>query len=340
MKILGIETSCDDTSLCLLEGSSQSFEQPQIHYHESFSSEAILAKWGGVVPEIAARAHVEKIPFLLKALQDKTKFPLKDLDFIAVTAYPGLLGSLLSGLSMAKSLSLLYKKPILPINHLYAHLEAIHLDQQVPYPYIGLLVSGGHSLYFLVESPKIFKLLGSTIDDAAGEAFDKGGKLMGLSYPSGRIIDEFAKKGNAKAFSFPIGLKDSKDARLSFSGLKTSLRNLLTLEPNLIPEKVNDLCASYQEAIIKALCLKLSYAIRGKEKLPIVVGGGVACNSSLREELRVRYKNVHFVSPKFCTDNAAMIANYGRLISSEQVAFPACLDLDAKSRFFDKEDLK
>ncbi len=340
MKILGIETSCDDTSLCLLDGSSASSDKPHILYHESFSSEELLKKWGGVVPEVAARAHVEKMPYLLKALKEKTRLDFKSLDLIAVTAYPGLLGSLLSGLGLAKGLALLYEKPILPINHLYAHLEAIHIDQTVPYPYLGLLVSGGHSLFLLVESAFKFTLLGSTVDDAAGEAFDKGGKLMGLPYPSGRQIDQLAKTGNDSAFAFPIGLKDSKDARLSFSGLKTSLRNLLHENPELLPHRLPDLCASYQRAIVEALGLKLSFAFKDKEHLPLVVGGGVACNSKIRESLRNKYQRTYFVSPQFCTDNAAMIANYARLISEEKVAYPKCLELDAKSRFYEKEELK
>ena len=326
MLILGIETSCDDTSTCLLTGTGE------ILAWNTFSQEELLKKWGGIVPEIASRNHLAKLVPLLEAVFEKAGQSPKDLDLIGVTTHPGLLGPLLTGLNAAKTLSLLYQVPIVPVNHLYAHLEAIHMEEKVSYPYLGMVVSGGHSLYMKVSSPSQFEILGSTIDDAAGEAFDKGAKLLGLGYPGGKIIDDKAKEGDPKKYEFPIGLKSSGDANLSFSGVKTSLRTFIAGREL---EDINDICASYQHAIVSALELKLRYALKKAGKMPIVVGGGVACNSYLRKILKEKYE-VHFVPPKFCTDNGAMIANYARLVKNQAIPFPECLGLDAKGRVISK----
>lgn len=351
--VLGIETSCDDTSAGILEKSGDTVK---VLAHKTFGQEDILRTWGGVVPEIAARNHLQKLAPLLKSVTEEAKLGVDEIDLIGVTATPGLLGPLLTGLNAAKTLALSAKKPILPVNHLYAHLEAVHLDQQVSYPYLGLLISGGHSIFFLVRASDDFRVLGSTIDDAAGEAFDKGGKLLGLGYPAGRIIDELAKWGNPKAFEFPIGLKSSADCRFSFSGLKTSLRVFLERNPEFLElapkdldvksdssQKFYDLCASYQHAIVSALALKTKYAFKkAKEfesaKLPLVVGGGVACNSAIRSHLCSKFENVHFVNPKYCADNGAMIANYALLNQERAIAYPLCLELDARGRFINKKD--
>ena len=352
--VLGIETSCDDTSVCLLKGQSGIYGSfPQVLAHNAFSQETMLSKWGGVVPEIAARNHLEKIAPLLEQTFKEAALKPSDIDLIAVTTNPGLLGPLLTGINAAKAMSLLHHKAIFPVNHLYAHLEAVHLTEKVGYPYLGLLVSGGHSLYLLVRSPSEFEMLGTTIDDAAGEAFDKGGKLMGLGYPAGRLIDELAKKGEKTRFKFPIGLRSPGNADLSFSGVKTSLRLFLEENPGYFcQDKENpnqdhfDVCASYQECIVAALSLKLGYAVKiAKEKyslshLPIVVGGGVACNSALRERLQKDCKSIYFVKPSFCTDNGAMIANYGLRRADEAITFPECLELDAKERFLDKSKVQ
>ncbi|EQC47392.1 tRNA (adenosine(37)-N6)-threonylcarbamoyltransferase complex transferase subunit TsaD [Bacteriovorax sp. Seq25_V] len=345
--ILGIETSCDDTSIAVISN-GENF--PEILSFESFSQEQMLSAWGGVVPEIAARNHLDKISPLLQTAITKAKISLSDITCIGVTTYPGLLGPLLTGLNAAKTISMLHKTPIIPVNHLYAHLEAIHLSQKVSYPYLGLLVSGGHSIYMHVTGSDEFEILGSTIDDAAGEAFDKGGKLMGLGYPAGRIIDDYAKKGDPEKYEFPIGLRGSKDANLSFSGVKTALRQFLENNPELYVTDENrdnltqahlDVCASYQEAIVKALKLKLKYALKKVgAKLPIVVGGGVACNSRLRSALNESFQNVHFVEPKFCTDNGAMIANYALRIQGDAIEYPETLNLDARSRFISKNKTK
>lgn len=346
--ILGIETSCDDTSIAIIEKGNPN----KVLTHITAGQEDSLRVWGGVVPEIAARNHLDKILPLLKASFEDIKLSPKDIDLIAVTSSPGLLGPLLTGVNAAKTLSLKFETPILPVHHLYAHLEAIHLTETISYPYLGLLVSGGHSLFYSVANSKDFEILGGTIDDASGEAFDKGGKLLGLGYPAGHIIDKLAKFGDPSKFEFPIGLKSSGNSQLSFSGLKTALRNFLESHPEILAKKPTqyldkeegskefyDVCASYQNAIISALMLKLRYAIKSfNEKYLssappiIVVGGGVACNSHLRATLSNKYKNSFFVAPEYCSDNGAMIANYGAMNFDSKIDFPECLSLDARSR--------
>ncbi len=328
MLILGIETSCDDTSVCLLN------EKKEVLGEISFSQEFLLKKWGGIVPEIAARNHLAKLVPLMEEVFEKAKRSPRDLDLIGVTTHPGLLGPLLTGLNAAKTLSLLYRVPIVPVNHIYAHLEAIHLVKEIKYPYLGLVVSGGHSLFFKVKSPTDFEMLGGTKDDAAGEAFDKAAKILGLGYPGGKIIDDLAKEGNPTRFEFPIGLKNSGDCNLSFSGVKTSIRSFVADHPNLSPQDLSDVCASYQHAIVSAIELKCTYA--NSENLPIVVGGGVACNSYLREKLLKRFSQVHFVPPKYCTDNGTMIANYALLAKDTAIPFPECLKIDSKGSIFSK----
>ncbi len=350
MLVLGIETSCDDTSIAIIRGNEDG-KVREILAFESFSQEKMLSEWGGVVPEIASRNHLDKLAPLLNSVLKKSETKLNDIDLIGVTTFPGLLGPLLTGLNAAKTISLIYEKDLIPVNHLFAHLEAIHITEEVSYPYLGLLVSGGHSLYTIVSSPTEMEVLGSTIDDAAGEAFDKGGKLLGLGYPAGRIIDDLAKRGNAKAIDFPVALTKTKNCNLSYSGLKTALRHHLEKNQELYVSDLEslstdqlDVIASYQDAIVRALKLKLKYAlIEAKEKtgkdLPIVVGGGVACNSHLRNTLKEKYKNVHFVAPKFCTDNGAMIANYALRTNKDAIKFPESLKIDARSRFIDKKSM-
>jgi N6-L-threonylcarbamoyladenine synthase len=351
MIVLGIETSCDDTSIALIEGEpGQSTSRPKVLAHRFFSQELILRRFGGVVPEIAARNHLAKLTPLLEEVFHIAQLQPSQIDLIGVTSHPGLLGPLLTGLNAAKSLALFHEKPILPVNHLHAHLEAIFLTQEVSYPFLGMLVSGGHSLYALVSGPGDVRLLGSTIDDAAGEAFDKGGKLMGLGYPAGAVIDRLAVAGNPKAYSLPVGLKNSKDAKLSFSGLKTSLRTMIDRDAEFIytqnhdqvmekaSQKIKDLCASYQAAIIEALLLKLHFAtlealhLTELEDLPLVVGGGVAANKGLRTALEEHYKNLHLVAPEYCTDNGAMIANFALRRHQYALKYPECLVIDPKGK--------
>lgn len=352
--VLGIETSCDDTSICILK---ETADKPEVLAHVSFTQEEILKKWGGIVPEIAARNHLSKITPLLDEAFSQAQMKASDIDLIGVTTLPGLLGPLLTGLNAAKTISMMYEKPIVSVNHLFAHLEAIHLTEEITYPYLGLLISGGHSVFFWIKDKKNFEVLGSTIDDAAGEAFDKGGKLLGLGYPAGKVIDNLSKFGHKAAYEFPIGLKSSKDARMSFSGLKTALRVKIEQTEGILDKKPKDLevydkssqdfynlCASYQEAIVQALVFKTKYAkniIKEKYNLshyPLVIGGGVACNNAIREAFNDKYENVRFVKPVFCTDNGAMIANYALRNSDQAIAFPKTLELDSRGRYIDKKD--
>jgi N6-L-threonylcarbamoyladenine synthase len=272
---------------------------------------------------------------------------MDDITHLAVTIGPGLLGPLYTGLNTAKAISLFLQCPIIPVHHLQAHLEAIHLTENMTYPYLGLIVSGGHTLLLWVTSPHHMYQLGTTLDDAAGEAFDKGGKLLGLPYPAGRLIDELAKKGDPQRFSFPISLK--KDPfHFSFSGVKTALKYFLDKNPSFknMDSSTNqdfwDLCASYQQAIVEALVSKTMTTYEylqknGKgmssETLPLVVGGGVACNSYLRKRFQeVLPHCCYFVAPRFCTDNGAMIVQHAASQLHHGVPFPQCLSLSSQAR--------
>jgi N6-L-threonylcarbamoyladenine synthase len=340
--ILGIETSCDDTSVCLMEVTSSG---PKILSLNSYNQDFLLAKWGGVVPELAARSHVKAIPPLLEVSFKEAGISSSDITQVAVTTHPGLVGSLLTGINLAKTFALINQLPIIPVNHLYAHLEAIHLTEKVAYPYLGLLVSGGHTAFFWVTGPNTMDVLGNTLDDAAGEAFDKGGKLLGVGYPAGKIIDDLAKTGDPKKYSFPISYMRDRPGKMSYSGLKTALRvKLEKMTPEEIKTDLNDICAGYQEAIVQTLRIKaeeiiekiLNLKIKNFET-PIVIGGGVACNSRLKAVMEQHFKNVHVVKPIFCTDNAGMVANWAARVPDLSVNYPECLSLDARNRFVEKK---
>jgi N6-L-threonylcarbamoyladenine synthase len=339
--ILGVETSCDDTSVCIFEAG----ETPKILSLNSYNQDFLLSKWGGVVPELAARSHVKAIPPLLEVSFKEAGINPEDITEVAVTTHPGLLGSLLTGINLAKTFAMVRQLPIIPVNHLYAHLEAIHLTEKVSYPYLGLLVSGGHTAFMWVSGPNQMDVLGTTLDDAAGEAFDKGGKLMGVGYPAGKIIDDLAKAGDKKKYDFPISYMRDRPGKMSYSGLKTALRvKLQKMTPEEIKSETSNLCASYQEAIVQTLRIKAEEIIEIilKQKVasfetPIVIGGGVACNSRLKTIMQERFKNVHVVKPRYCTDNAAMIANWAARVPEIRVNFPECLNLDAQSRFVEKK---
>lgn len=339
--ILAVETSCDDTSICILKDG----DSPEVLSLNSYNQDFLLSKWGGVVPELAARSHVKAIPPLLDVSFKEANISPDDITHVAVTTHPGLVGSLLTGINLAKTFAMIRELPVVPVNHLYAHLEAIHLTEKVPYPYLGLLVSGGHTAFMWVKGPNDMDVLGTTLDDAAGEAFDKGGKLMGVGYPAGRIIDELSQKGDRKKFDFPISYLRDRPGKMSYSGLKTALRvKLQKMTPSEIKEDLPSLCASYQEAIVQTLKIKAQEIIEKilNQKVknfdtPIVIGGGVACNSRLREIMKEHFKNVHFVKPVYCTDNAGMIANWAARVPEIAVPFPKCLSLDAQSRFVEKK---
>jgi N6-L-threonylcarbamoyladenine synthase len=339
--ILGVETSCDDTSICILEVT----DTTKILSLNSYNQDFLLAKWGGVVPELAARSHVKAIPPLLDVCFQEAKINPTEITEVAVTTHPGLVGSLLTGINLAKTFSLINELPITPVNHLFAHLEAIHLTEQILYPYLGLLVSGGHTAFMWVKGPNEMEVLGTTLDDAAGEAFDKGGKLMGVGYPAGRIIDELSKAGDRKKFDFPISYLRDRPGKMSYSGLKTALRvRLQKMTPEEMKAELPHIAASYQEAIVQTLKIKTTEIIEKVLNLnvktfnyPIIIGGGVACNSRLRSLMEESFKNVHVVAPRFCTDNAAMIANWAARVPELTVHFPECLTLDAQSKFVEKK---
>lgn len=340
--ILGIETSCDDTSIAIMEVNGI---DSRILSLNSYSQDFLLSKWGGVVPELAARSHVKAIPPLLEVSFQEANVKPEEITEVAVTTHPGLIGSLLTGINLAKTFALLYELPIIPVNHLYAHLEAIHLNEKVPYPYLGLLVSGGHTAFMWVSGPNEMEILGNTLDDAAGEAFDKGGKLLGVGYPAGRLIDELSQTGDPKKYSFPISYMRDRPGKMSFSGLKTALRvKLSKMGPEEIKSEMPSLCAGYQEAIVQTLRIKTEEII---EKIllkslksfetPIVIGGGVACNSRLKTVMNKHFKHVHVVKPLYSTDNAGMVANWGARVPDLKISFPECLELDARSRFVEKK---
>lgn len=340
--ILGIETSCDDTSVCLMEVTSSGTKILSLN---SYNQDFLLSKWGGVVPELAARSHVKAIPPLLEVAFREAQIQPRDVSEVAVTTLPGLVGSLLTGINLAKTFALIHELPIVPVNHLYAHLEAIHLTENISYPYLGILISGGHTVFFWVTGANKFEVIGNTLDDAAGEAFDKGGKLLGVGYPAGRIIDELAKQGDSKKHAFPISYLRDRPGKMSFSGLKTALRvKLEKMSSEEIKAELPHLCAGYQEAIVQSIRIKTEEVIEKVLNLkvktfetPIVLGGGVACNSRLREVMHSQFKNVHAVKPIYCTDNAAMIANWASRVPELSINFPECLLLDAQNRFVEKK---
>jgi N6-L-threonylcarbamoyladenine synthase len=305
MLILGIESSCDDCAAALVRDGDTILSQA---IHSQFE---IHKPYGGVVPELASRNHLEKIiPVVETAMQDAAA-EWSDLDGVAATYGPGLVGSLLVGLSAAKAIAFALDIPFRGVNHLEGHLTAIFLeDRTVSFPFLGLIVSGGHTSLYRVEGFGAYRLLGQTRDDAAGEAFDKVAKLLGLGYPGGIVIDRLSEDGDPEAFSFPRAMTSPKTLDFSFSGLKTAVRYFVEQhEPVFIRNHLADLVASFQEAVVDSLIIKLTQAVSSSDIRRIVVSGGVASNRRLRSRLRAIAESeglaVHFPSPQLCTDNAA-----------------------------------
>ena len=308
MLVLGIETSCDDTAAAvLLDGHTMLANIVS-------SQDEIHGPYGGVVPELASRHHVQNILPILDGALQTAKVSLRDINGIAVTRGPGLVGSLLVGLSLAKGLAFRWNIPYVGVNHLEAHLLAIKLEQDVEFPYIALLASGGHTLIYCVRGVGEYLYLGGTRDDAAGEAYDKVAKMMGLGYPGGRAIDELAKSGNRKAIRFPRAKLRGAPYDFSFSGIKTSVLHYLESPAREQAAKA-DIAASFQEAVVDMLIEPTIRAALAQSVNRIVLAGGVAANSRLRQKMRERAEaeNLQVYSPsvKFCTDNAAMIALTG-----------------------------
>jgi N6-L-threonylcarbamoyladenine synthase len=315
--VLGIETSCDETAIGIVRGRT-------LLANEISSSVQEHARFGGVVPEIASRAHLEAmIPALDRALKT-AKVSLRDIDSIAVTAGPGLVGALLVGTSTASAIALALDKPLYAVNHLAAHISVDYLTHDKPRdPTIALLVSGGHSSILQINDiTSSVTSLGSTMDDAAGEAFDKIARVMGLGFPGGPAVDLEAKNGNRDAINFPRGLTQAEDWRtrpydFSFSGLKTAVARYLESTPGY---KRGDVAASFQEAVVDVLIQKSLAACTATGIESLVIAGGVAANSRLRELAQQRCQvagiELRIPSPLLCTDNGAMVAALGSLMSS------------------------
>ena len=297
MIILGIETSCDETGVALCS---------DFKILSSFTkTQSIHQQYGGVVPEIASREHEKYLSSITKKVLEDANKSFKDIDAIAVTNGPGLMGSLLSGISFAKGISQALNIPIIPINHLEAHLNSVFIEHaELEAPFINLLVSGGHTQLWLVKNMFEYELLGETLDDACGEAFDKGAKKMNLNYPGGPEIEKLAKNGDMHLINFPRPMINDNTFNFSFSGLKTALINCV----NENKYSYEDIAASYQEAIVDTLINKFEKAMNQYSANSGIICGGVAANKRLRDKLDKLDQNVIYPSMRYCTDNADMIA--------------------------------
>jgi N6-L-threonylcarbamoyladenine synthase len=313
--ILGIETSCDETAAALVT------RHGEIRANVVASQVELHARFGGVVPEIASRRHLELVnPVLQEALRDAGA-TLDDVDTVAVTTEPGLIGALLVGVSAAKAVAWARRLPLVPVNHLHGHVASLYLRPlDLQPPFTCLLASGGHTLLLDVQDRGGYRVLGTTLDDAAGEAFDKGARLLGLGYPGGRQMDELAKRGDPHAYAFPVARVPGLD--FSFSGLKTALLYAVRgLAPQELEDRRADLAASYQRAIVRALVERVEAS--GAERVAVV--GGVAANT----ELRAALPKAALAPLELCTDNAAMIASAARYTPA--LAYPDYLELDARA---------
>ena len=305
MIILGIESSCDDTSAAILEdGKILSVVTHTQNEHIEF---------GGIIPEIASRAHLKYITAIIKKTLKESDKTLEDIDAVGVTHGPGLVGPLLVGVNTAKGLSYSLKKPLIPVNHIEAHIFAnfIDHDKEIDTPFVVLVVSGGHTELIYVKEIGHYELIGKTRDDAAGECIDKVSKMMGLGFPGGKIIDELASKGDTKFHRFPRGMSDSLD--FSFSGLKTSVKVFLEKhDQKFLKENINNIAASFLDSVTDSLVKKLLKATEKYNSDTVLLAGGVSANSMLRSKLdkivRSKKMKLFYPAPRYCTDNAAMVA--------------------------------
>ena len=308
--ILGIETSCDETAAAVVE------EGCTVKSNVLFSQEDIHGPYGGIVPELACRRHVDVIDLVVERALEAAGVLPSDLSAIAVTQGPGFMGALLVGISFAKAMAYRHQKPLIGINHLEGHMAAISLEpdqfKEIPFPLIGLVVSGGHTNLYMASSLTDYTLIGKTMDDAAGEAFDKGSMMLGLGFPGGPVIDQIAKKGDPSAIRFPRPSLAKKTHNFSFSGLKTALRYYLQKQGKLSASHLADIAAGFQQAIVDVLVAKCLTAMNQYKAEGLVVSGGVAANSLLRKTLENRLKGTGRIlaipKPSYCTDNGAMIA--------------------------------
>ena len=334
MKVLGIDTSCDDTSASVLMDGRRvlsSVVHSQIKLHHPY---------GGVVPELASREHLGKIVSVVNEALAQADINIQDLNGIAVTVGPGLIGSLLVGLYFAKALAYVQKIPLVGVNHLEGHILSVFLEEHIPpFPHVVLTVSGGHTCLFHVEGFGHYTLMGQTLDDAAGEAFDKVAKILGLGYPGGVVIENLAHSGDKHSIPFPRAQLGPGSLDFSFSGLKTAVALYVKKWRGSKAEKnrvqIADIAASFQEAVIDVLVQKLMQAQEATGVGAVVIAGGVACNTALRNRLKQTALQkgvaVYWPRPAYCTDNGAMIAlaGYHRILHGER----ADLSLDVRSRY-------
>ncbi|WP_395662228.1 tRNA (adenosine(37)-N6)-threonylcarbamoyltransferase complex transferase subunit TsaD [Aestuariivirga sp.] len=336
-RILGIETSCDETAAAVVarDGAGRG----TILSNVVLSQLKDHAPYGGVVPEIAARAHVNHLDRLVAQAMAEAGLTYSELDGVAATAGPGLLGGVIVGLTMAKAIALAHGKPLMAVNHLEGHALTARLLDDVDFPYLLLLISGGHTQFQIVEGVGRYHRLGTTIDDALGEAFDKVAKLLGLGYPGGPQVEVQARKGDPRRFAFPRPLKGRKDCNFSFSGLKTAVREAVNDLGLLTDQDVADVCASFEAAVAETMADRLTMAVHlfraahpAVENPALIVAGGVAANQKLKavfEQAAERFGLRLIVPPpKLCTDNAAMIAWAG----AERLALGLTDDLSVAAR--------
>ncbi|MDE0093823.1 MAG: tRNA (adenosine(37)-N6)-threonylcarbamoyltransferase complex transferase subunit TsaD [Gammaproteobacteria bacterium] len=306
MLVLGIETSCDETGVALYS-SERGLVAPIV-----YSQTELHAKYGGVVPELASRDHIRKLIPLIRQALFEASITVKEIDAIAYTAGPGLIGSLMVGATIGRTLAWSLQIPSIGMHHMEAHLLAPLLSSERPKPpFVALLVSGGHTQLVYVEQIGKYKLLGQSLDDAAGEAFDKTAKLLGLGYPGGPEISRVAQQGNSSRFKLPQPLTNKPTLNFSFSGLKTAVRNLITKTSPMTEQTKADIAASFELAVTETLHKKCKQAIDQTRAKTLIVSGGVAANSALRETLQTLSCEVHYPPQELCTDNGAMIAFAG-----------------------------
>jgi len=309
MLVLGIETSCDETATALYDS------ERGLLAHEVYSQIELHAAYGGVVPELASRDHIRKISPLIRQVCDKAKLALTDVEGIAYTAGPGLLGALLVGTTVGRSLAFALDKPAIAVHHMEGHLLAPMLDPNPPeFPFVALLVSGGHTQLIRVQGVGQYELLGESVDDAAGEAFDKTAKMLGLSYPGGPALAELAKQGNPDRFTFPRPMTDRPGLDFSFSGLKTFALYTLRDHGGDAQTKA-DIAYAFEHAVVETVYIKCRRAMEQTGLTTLVMAGGVSANLRLRARLdefaKLKGYQVHYPQNEFCTDNAAMIAYAG-----------------------------
>ena len=316
MKILGIETSCDETGVAIFD------EEKGLISNQLYSQIEMHADYGGVVPELASRDHIRKTLPLIDAALKEANLTAKDIDGIAYTAGPGLVGALLVGTTIARSLAYAWQVPALGVHHMEGHLLAPMLeDNPPPFPFVALLISGGHTQLVKVDGVGQYELLGESIDDAAGEAFDKTGKLLGLDYPAGVAVSKLAEQGTPNRFIFPRPMTDRPGLDFSFSGLKTFAANTinanLNAEGKLDEQTRCDIAHAFQQAVVDTIIIKCKRALQQTGYKRLVMAGGVSANKQLRADLAEMMKNlkgeVFYPRPQFCTDNGAMIAYTGFL---------------------------